>query len=333
MQTPLYELDFSEIDLNNPFAITESSSPLQPKKSGISFSDSLPDLPESRYNPEEQYSQGRRNNRGHKVDDFDYSARIEEELQKMGEKADNPANKKKLIQKIRNKLSANRSRLRSKAEMKSLRDENSALKTVNVGLKHQIELFASENKRLIDDLFKNKTLASDIKTDLEDDSIVRENSKGERTHLKNLLFITAILLTVSFLPSVSRDNVKLSGVVPLLSIQKPTGKAKRHTIKEFCNKNLLPDNKCVPPKRYLYKLKQHIKRYKSSFPSEKTSKSQFKLTDFRNEVVSYKCYNSNDIIKNKERVFLFDKEFLDNVKDKTELHYVSETWPVEDINN
>ena len=331
MQNPLYELDFSQIDLSNPFAITECSSPVQPQNPSLSLSSSVIYLQESTFNTEEPQSIKKKNNRGRKVDDFDYNTRIKEELEKIGEKVNDPQSKKKLIQKIRNKLSANRSRLRSKDEMKTLRNENTALKEMNEELRQQMESFANENKKLIEKLFKDKSLNSEIKTDFEDESIIRENSKGEKGHFKNLFFITAILLTISLFPSISQDNVKISGVVPLLSLKKPLQKLKKSTITEFCNKNNLNDKKCMSPKRYLYKLKQQINKHKNRILSDQTSLPQFKVKDFMNEVISYTCYNSND--KKNERVFLFDKEFLENVSGNTELHYVSETWPVEHMNN
>lgn len=50
--------------------------------------------------------------RGNKKDDFDYNKYIEKELRKMDTSKMDSGRKKKLIQKIRNRMSAQRSRLR-----------------------------------------------------------------------------------------------------------------------------------------------------------------------------------------------------------------------------
>lgn len=62
--------------------------------------------------------------RGNKKDDFDYNKYIDRELEKMDASKIDSNKKKKLIQKIRNRMSAQRSRLRQKRVLSDLEVEN-----------------------------------------------------------------------------------------------------------------------------------------------------------------------------------------------------------------
>lgn len=333
MQNNIYELDFSEIDIKNPFLITEcTTSPLR-KNSGSSLTDSLPYPPEMAYSVEDDHSERRKNNRGRKVDDFDYNSKIQEELEKIGPEPQDPSSKRKLIQKIRNRLSANRSRVRSKIMTDALKDENRALKQINNELKQKVDILSIENNKLLEKLFKNEIVHTGTKDDVDKSPIIRENPQIEKGYFKNLFFITAILLTITLLPMGSTDKVKLGGAVPLLSLSKPISKIRNATIREFCTRNNISEKSCISTKRYLYKLKQQINKVNNRITVDEKTPPQYKVKNFMNEVVFYTCYNADDKSKRNERSFLFDKEFLEAFSNKKEVHYVSEAWSVEDINN
>ena len=332
MQNNMFELDFSEIDINNPFSITECTMSPHRKNSGSSLTDSVPHPYDSHFDINETPVRYRKNSRGRKVDDFDYNSKIQEELDKMGDEAKDPSLKRKLIQKIRNRLSANRSRFRSKVQMQNLCNENKALKKVNKELQEELENITNENKKLVKKLFKNNTVDSSPVVEIEEVPIKREEPKSEINYFKNMFFITAILLTFVLLPTGSDDKVKIGGAVPLLSLKKPISKIRNATIRELCNRNGLSNKSCITPKRYLYKLKQRINGYKPKQTNTNTL-PQYKIKDLMNEVVSYSCYNQDDKLHNEERVFLFDKELLENINSNKELHYVSEALPIEHINN
>lgn len=333
MQTNLYELDFSEIDIQNPFSITECAISPRRKNSGLSLTDSLHFAEDTMDNADETQSDRKRNQRGRKIDDFDYKAKIQEELEKYGDEATEPSVRRRLIQKIRNRLSANRSRLRSRAEIDSIKDENKLLKKINIELQKKIEYMSQENKSLVEKLFKTEPPSPDIKPPSEDQTIIRDSVKTEKSSFKNLFLITAILLALTFLPSGADDKVKLGGAVPLLSLRKPISKAKDTTIRDFCTKNGLSEKSCLTPKRYLYKLKQRINKYKGKPSADENVPPQYKARDFMTEVVHYTCYDNDSKNHEEERVFLFDKEFLGTFNNNKGLHYVSEAWSVEDINN
>lgn len=59
-----------------------------------------------------QFKKTQKKRRGNKKDDFDYNKYIEREMKKMDTAKMDSNKKKKLIQKIRNRMSAQRSRLR-----------------------------------------------------------------------------------------------------------------------------------------------------------------------------------------------------------------------------
>lgn len=56
--------------------------------------------------------------------------------------------RKKLIQKIRNRMSAQRSRLRQKVILQDLEEENQVLRVANEDLTRQLQILEQENERL-----------------------------------------------------------------------------------------------------------------------------------------------------------------------------------------
>lgn len=90
-------------------------------------------------------SEKRIKKRGNKKDDFDYGKYIKTELKRLGYTTLEANKKKKLIQKIRNRKSAQRSRLRQKEILMQMERENIQLKTENQDLKKRISELEQAN--------------------------------------------------------------------------------------------------------------------------------------------------------------------------------------------
>jgi len=333
MQNSLYELDFSEIDLSNPFSISECVLNLKRKNSMLSITDSFDDDSKKIADYKRSLINSKKNNRGRKIDDYDYNAKIQEELEKLGERSTDSSNKKKLIQKIRNKLSANRSRLRSKAEMKALKEENAVLKEINEDLQQQLEVFTVENKELITKMFKNEVINMEINYNAENQDIVRNSYKSEKAYLKNLFFITAILLKISLVPPMSTDKIKLSGVVPLISLKKPVQKLRNSQLEDTCKTGNFLNNSLIDPNSYLHKLKEKISNIKSLNQISPKEISHFQIKNIMNEILSDSCFNYDNQRPNERKFSLLDNDSLKNFSLKTEISYASDISSMRDINN
>ncbi len=162
--------------------------------------------------------------RGNKKDDFDYDRYIKQELKKMDLKNVNKQNRKKLIQKIRNRMSAQRSRQRQKKILKHLEEENYHLKINNQVLLKKIEELESRNNFLETELTqfnKNKfsfsTEAESRKTSFFDSPPIysREEINTEGlSFIKPFMFLVAIFALLALLPaSMGRSPTKLAGIV------------------------------------------------------------------------------------------------------------------------
>ena len=86
--------------------------------------------------------------RGNKKDDFDYNKYIEQELRKIDTSQMDKSKRKKLIQKIRNRMSAQRSRLRQKKILLKLEKENEVLKNQNSDLQKKIDKLLEEKNKM-----------------------------------------------------------------------------------------------------------------------------------------------------------------------------------------
>lgn len=190
MLTRHMELDFSSIDMNNPFGISYITTP----ETEISQKTVKP--VKNRKQSVLVKSENEKTNfdkRGFKIDHYDYKSKIEQELKRMGVKDADKATKKKLIQKIRNRLSANRSRLRAKKEYDFLKAENQILRTFNGKIRHRIKSFKGQNKSLKDKILDGKDLF--MKQFSQGANRKSKNTK-EFEFLKSLFFIILISLTV-----------------------------------------------------------------------------------------------------------------------------------------
>ena len=83
-----------------------------------------------------------------KKDDFDYKKYINEELRRLNAENLEGKAKKRLIQKIRNRMSAQRSRQRNKSILENLKHENELLKNQNNSLLDNLKSSKNENEYL-----------------------------------------------------------------------------------------------------------------------------------------------------------------------------------------
>lgn len=161
--------------------------------------------------------------RGNKKDDFDYNKYIQQELKKSNSQNLDNSSKKKLIQKIRNRMSAQRSRLRQKQLLKTLEEENKSLKSQNKFLEQKLKKIEQENKFLSQnfEMTKRPTKNSLCTTDESDlkDTIMsspeyfRAETDNKRFFVdKQFLFICFFVGVMLFCNSFSSEGVKIGGI-------------------------------------------------------------------------------------------------------------------------
>lgn len=333
MKLGVEELDFTEIDIKNPFSITESTLSPKRKSSASSLNDSLPYPTDIQNDFSDPLVVSKKSNRGRKLDNFDYNSKIQEELQKMGEKIPLDMPQKKLIQKIRNRISANRSRMRLKTELDHLQEENSMLRNVISNLQERLEKTNDENKLLRQKLFQSGAISPPVTPQAEPAEYIRTDPNIGRNYVKNTFFIAAIILAVACLGTTTINRVKMGGAVPLLSFNTQKAKTKSATITDFCNNSSSSETTCGSPKKYLYKIKHRINKKITPIKDRKKTLPQYKIKDFMTEIVSFTCQSNDNNGLKFEKVFLFDKETAEEAGKTKEPLYVSETWSVEYIDN
>ena len=209
MLTRHMELDFSSIDMTNPFGISYISN------SEDQVHQSMAKPSKTRRQSMAEKSENEKTNfdkRGFKIDHYDYKSKIDQELKRMGLKDADKATKKKLIQKIRNRLSANRSRLRAKKEYDFLKAENQILKSFNGKIRHRIKSFKGQNKSLKERILDGKDL---LMKQFSQGTIRKSKNIREFEFLKSLFFIILISLTV-----MTGQNVPTEDQTPSLFTQR-----------------------------------------------------------------------------------------------------------------
>ena len=162
--------------------------------------------------------------RGNKKDDFDYNKYIQQELKKSNSQNLDNSSKKKLIQKIRNRMSAQRSRLRQKQLLKTLEEENKTLKTQNYSLESKLRKLEEENKFLLSKNFDEKkrksknSLCTTDESDLKDTIMSSPEYFRAETPMKNF-FLDKKFLFVFFFVGILLccnnnfgDGVKIGGL-------------------------------------------------------------------------------------------------------------------------
>lgn len=171
-------------------------------------------------------------------DDFDYNKYIKEELKKLRADDIDPQARKQLIQKIRNRMSAQRSRHRNKVTLVNLQTENSYLKAQNAELMRKINVLREENeisrRNSAPESYNNqsdRTIESDIS---HKEKRYRDTSTSVAFPYKNILFVSCILLAVALAPRESPGQIKMAGVVPLLTSNPGVQEKELQTLKKIC---------------------------------------------------------------------------------------------------
>lgn len=172
---------------------------------------------------------------------FDYRKHIMRELSNINVNAMDPLAKKKLVQKIRNRISAQRSRERSKNLLERLQEENFFLKDELAKSRAEVDSLKEEVSSL------KRKLQTPIFEDSSPEYLLPEPVRRVyRDHLSsptfNRSFFIALvcvvsLLCVSFGPATSAgpSNVKLSATFPALATTLTPSSRQLSTIKETCN--------------------------------------------------------------------------------------------------
>lgn len=164
--------------------------------------------------------------RKNRKDNFDYDSYIKTELSKHGSSEMDSVVKKRMIQKIRNRMSAQRSRQRQKNLLQILEQENLELKTHNTLLYQQLMTSQAENaelKETIKRLEEAKRAPSVSETD--ETMSISSLQDGFRTRAstgssinRGLLFLAIAALACVLMPPSGGESspVKMSGVVPFI---------------------------------------------------------------------------------------------------------------------
>lgn len=164
--------------------------------------------------------------RKNRKDNFDYDSYIKTELNKHGAPEMDSVVKKRMIQKIRNRMSAQRSRQRQKNLLQILEQENLELKTNNSLLYQQLMAAKTENAELRDTVKRledSKRAPAGSETDetlsissLQDGFRTRASTRSSIS--KGLLFLAIAAIACVLMPPSGGESspVKMSGVVPFI---------------------------------------------------------------------------------------------------------------------
>lgn len=258
-----------------------------------------------------------------KRDEFDYNSYIKEELQKLKAEDLDAQTRKRLIQKIRNRMSAQRSRNRSKMVMNQLQDENQYLKLHNNELIQKLNILKEENNFLREQLRDHHGNDRSYSTDDQENNklttiprTIRISRPQTVSLLKNMLMISAVVLAVTVGNNNTPESVKLGGIVPLLTTE--TNKSVKHlqSMENICK---------------AYCLKQHLCEKEKP---EETAKQVRLLADITKDVQVYMgpsgkdklvplmCFEDKD--DKEQHIFLFKESSLQVMRDGNRLLYAPE---------
>ena len=225
------------------------------------------DYKESEEIKEDSKKKDKRNNRINlRKDDFDYNEYIREEMKKHDTDSMPENVRKHMIQKIRNRMSAQRSRIRAKNFQETIEKENNKLKTKNTELKKQVEILETENfqlKKRIEILESSVTTASFSEEDKSNASeIFRSREKAKPFNMqKASLFMILAVICIAVFPSgmaVDDSNKRLGGF-PMLGSNLPQMNKQLKTIDDICRtycekQNLLCKDQMYMESRYSSKI-------------------------------------------------------------------------------
>lgn len=175
-------------------------------------------------------------------DDYDYSAYIREEMKHYNTAEMSEQARKHMIQKIRNRMSAQRSRMRQKSMQETMEKENQVLKDENQRLKNQVMTLRVENERLRKKLNITETAEGtsvDEKTQSETSVYTREKTVTGNLPVNKVSIFVVLALVCAFLVPASNlgDNnaVKMGGIVPMISSTLPQTSRHLQTFQAMCS--------------------------------------------------------------------------------------------------
>ena len=156
-----------------------------------------------------------------KKDDFNYKEYIDIELKRMNAEKMEGKCRKRLIQKIRNRMSAQRSRQRNKNILESLKIENEMLKSKNEALIGSLKNYRQENEILrlqLDGTWQYKKSYSstdndEMKSFDESDSYSREEGRSGGFGIKNIFLLSMMIIALLIVPGVEGKKLKMRGVI------------------------------------------------------------------------------------------------------------------------
>jgi len=269
--------------------------------------------------------------RGKKSDDFDYQLFIKKELSKLDTKNLSETAKKKLIQKIRNRISAQRSRNRAKSTLELLKDENSFLRIQNAELTRRVNELVEENSQLnlkVQELQAEKRSHNTM--DYEDDKSLgsielHRTSNPGLPKIKNVLFICLIGTLFLLSKHDTTDKVKMSGVIPLLTKEMPKSNYQLQTLDNYCEAFCTKSQECDSKE-----LKNKIELKDSGYDLYNLNSKQLKIYNdtLEREVVPFMCYESDQPHKVKSHYLLIDKSEAARMDDYDAYYFAPVIRPI-----
>ena len=176
-------------------------------------------------------------------DDFDYNAYIQEEMKNFDTNAMSETLRKHMIQKIRNRMSAQRSRLRQKSMQECMEKENEVLKNQNMALRKEVMTLKKENEQLRRKLARVENTEGssvDEKSNSEISILTREktNSQSSFPLSKTSVFLILAVVCAFIMPGagpMENPAVKMGGIVPILTSTLPQTGKQLKTIETMCS--------------------------------------------------------------------------------------------------
>lgn len=242
MDTEYYDFPILNDNLENVFE----------KEDTDSFNDSifLPTQFEEIQQLEEDLSQNnsvnkfneKRGTRLARKDDFDYNSYIQEEMKNFNTDEMSDPMRKHMIQKIRNRMSAQRSRLRQKTIQEGMEKENERIKEQNKMLKAEVTQLKLENERLRKKLHISETsdgTSVDEKTNSDKSIYTRDKTVSSNFPVNKVsIFVVLAVLCAYLVPGsmpVNNPAVKMGGIVPMITSSLPQTSRHLRTVEALCS--------------------------------------------------------------------------------------------------
>ena len=262
--------------------------------------------------------QEKKRKRRNKKDDFDYETYINNEIQKIDTKNMSHSTKKKLIQKIRNRMSAQRSRMRQKNKMSFVQCQNKELKQENEKLYTELEKLKKQNELLKSKISNpEEILSSEI---ILSDSLTRESTKSNNSLLKkSILFIACIMTIFIISPENTNKKVQKGGILPVLKTRHII--EKKECLEEKC-KNYCSNNYdfFFNKKHNGFSTEKQVEIFYNPKGGLELWKNNVKLNK---ETDSLICVRTDEEFnEHSSKMFLFDKNVLNMIEENDDVYYV-----------